>query len=255
MAETLQPLLQVNGLVKSFGALRASDDISLDVRPGEIHALIGPNGAGKTTAINQLSGEMIPDQGTIHFNGQDVTALPVDQRARLGLARSYQITSIFPAFTALENVALAVQSTQGHNFRFWKAARADTTRTAPAHDILKTVGLGALANTVSGALAHGQQRQLELAMALATNPKMLLLDEPMAGMGPEESRRMTDILLPLKDRLGILLVEHDMDVVFALADRITVLVLGKPIATDTPENIRANEQVRAAYLGEMGETP
>lgn len=251
MDKTGAPLLQVQGLVKSFGALRASDGISLDVRAGEIHALIGPNGAGKTTAINQLSGEMTPDEGVVTFGGQDVTGMSVDKRARLGLARSYQITSIFPAFTALENVAMAVQSTQGHNFRFWKPARSDAARIDPAMEVLDRVGLRPLANSTAGELAHGQQRQLELAMALATEPKMLLLDEPMAGMGPEESRRMTDILLPLKGQLSILLVEHDMDVVFALADRITVLVLGKPIATDTPQNIRENTDVRAAYLGEL----
>ena len=246
-------LLNVQGLVKSFGALRASDDISLDVFPGEIHALIGPNGAGKTTAINQLSGEMQPDKGRIIFNGQDVTRFSVDKRARLGLARSYQITSIFPDFTALDNVAMAVQSTQGHNFKFWKNARSDLNLINPAMEILDQVELSHLAGTVSGELAHGQQRQLELAMSLATHPKMLLLDEPMAGMGVEETRRMTDILLPLKNELSILLVEHDMDVIFALADRITVLVLGKPIATDTPENIRKNVQVRAAYLGDTAE--
>lgn len=244
-------LLEVRGLVKSFGVLRASDGISLDVHSGEIHALIGPNGAGKTTAINQLSGEMAPDEGQIRFDGQDITALSVDKRARLGLARSYQITSIFPAFTALENVAMAVQSTQGQNFRFWQAARLDPTRITPAMEVLEQVGLGSLANNNAGELAHGQQRQLELAMALATKPKMLLLDEPMAGMGQEESQRMTEILLPLKGQISILLVEHDMDVVFALADRITVLVLGKPIATDTPQNIRDNAEVRTAYLGEL----
>lgn len=243
-------VLSVTNLVKSFGALRASDGISLDVVDGEIHALIGPNGAGKTTAINQLSGEMQPDQGEIVFNGQNVTALPVEKRAQLGLARSYQITSIFPDFTALENVAMAVQAKQNHNFRFWKSAGTDRSRLDPAMEILNRMGMEALSASKAGELAHGQQRQLELAMALATDPKMLLLDEPMAGMGPEETRRMTEILRPLKGQLSILLVEHDMDVVFALADRITVLVLGKAIATDTPENIRNNPEVRAAYLGE-----
>jgi len=250
MDKTSAPVLEVSNLVKSFGALRASDGISLDVRAGEIHALIGPNGAGKTTAINQLSGEMQPDQGEVVFNGQDVTKLPVDQRAQLGLARSYQITSIFPQFSALENVAMAVQVKQSHNFRFWQPAGEDRTRLDPAMDLLNRMGMEALALTKAGELAHGQQRQLELAMALATEPKMLLLDEPMAGMGPEETRRMTEILMPLKGQLSILLVEHDMDVVFALADRITVLVLGKAIATDTPENIRNSAEVRAAYLGE-----
>ncbi|NQW02034.1 MAG: ABC transporter ATP-binding protein [Rhodospirillales bacterium] len=244
------PLLDVQGLVKSFGALRASDGISLDVRAGEIHAVIGPNGAGKTTLINQLSGEMAPDGGQILFDGMNVTAMDVARRARMGLARSYQITSIFPEFTALENLAMAVQSGLGHHFRFWRNAKTDPARIAPAMEGLRRVELEAVAHSMAGELAHGQQRQLELAMALATGPKLLLLDEPMAGMGPEESRRMTDILLPLKGRVSILLVEHDMDVVFALADRITVLVLGKPIATDTPARIRANPDVRAAYLGE-----
>ncbi len=250
MVSDQSAVLKVNNLVKSFGALRASDGISLDVRKGEIHALIGPNGAGKTTAINQLSGEMQPDEGEILFNGRDVTALPVNKRAQLGLARSYQITSIFPDFTALENVAMAVQVKQSHNFKFWKRARSDRSRLDPAMEVLSRMGMEAFASAKAGELAHGQQRQLELAMALATKPEMLLLDEPMAGMGPEESRRMTEILHPLKGQVSILLVEHDMDVVFALADRITVLVLGKAIATDTPENIRNSAEVRAAYLGE-----
>lgn len=245
------PILKVENLVKSFGALRASDGISLDLHEGEIHALIGPNGAGKTTAINQLSGELAPDEGSIRFDGEDVTGLSVDKRARIGIARSYQITSIFPAFTALENMAMAVQSTSPHHFQFWNDARKDEARLAPALEGLARVGMEAFAHVNASELAHGQQRQLELAMALATHPKVLLLDEPMAGMGPEESKRMTDILLPLKGQVSILLVEHDMDVVFALADRITVLVLGRPIATDTPQNIRNNPDVRAAYLGEM----
>ncbi len=251
MDRSSPPVLRVSNLCKSFGALRASDGIDLDVRTGEIHALIGPNGAGKTTAINQLSGELSPDQGEILFNGQNVTALPVQKRAQLGLARSYQITSIFPAFTAVENVAMAVQSKQGQNFRFWAKARADRARIDPAMTVLRRMGLENVAGAIAGELAHGQQRQLELAMALATQPKMLLLDEPMAGMGPEDSRRMTEILLPLKDHLSILLVEHDMDVVFALADRITVLVLGKAIATGTPQAIRNSPAVQAAYLGEL----
>ena len=243
-------LLEARGLVKRFGGLVATDQLDLSVRRGEIHAVIGPNGAGKTTLIGQLTGELRPDAGTILFDGADVTALPAPARARLGIARSFQITQIFRRFTVLENVMLAVQAREPHAFRFWEDARRDEALAAPARSVLEETGLAASAGRLAGALAHGEQRQLEIAMALATSPRMLLLDEPMAGMGREESERMTALLRRLKARETILLVEHDMDVVFALADRVTVLVYGRAIASGTPDEIRANPEVRTAYLGE-----
>jgi branched-chain amino acid transport system ATP-binding protein len=242
-------LLQADKLVKRFGALTASDRLSLEVRAGEIHALIGPNGAGKTTAIAQLSGEMWPDSGSVRFGGADVTRLGADARARAGLARSFQITSLFRGFTAEDNVAMAIQAHQGHSFRFWRVARQDETLRNPARAVLASVGLETRGGVLAANLAHGEQRQLEIAMALATEPKLLLLDEPMAGMGHDESRRMMDLLARLKGELAILLVEHDMDVVFSLADRITVLVYGRVIASGTPDEIRASAEVREAYLG------
>ncbi|MCZ8123266.1 MAG: ABC transporter ATP-binding protein [Magnetospirillum sp.] len=243
-------LLSVKGLVKKFGGLTATDGVDLDVAEGEIHAIIGPNGAGKTTLIAQLAGELAPNAGTIAFAGRDVTAMPVYDRARRGIARSYQITQVFKGFTALDNVAMAVQAQAGHSFRFWRPARDDRGLREPARAILARVGLDARADVPAAALAHGEQRQLEIAMALATQPRLLLLDEPMAGMGKEESERMTRLLAKLKGEETILLIEHDMDVVFALADRITVLVYGRAIATGTPDAIRANADVRAAYLGD-----
>ena len=245
-----EPLLAVSELRKSFGALRASDGISLEVRSGETHAVIGPNGAGKTTFISQLAGNLIPDSGEIRFSGEDITALPAPRRARKGLARSFQITSVYPEFSALQNVALAVQSHAGHSFRFWRDARSDPALTEPARKVLQDVGLASRCDVLAANLAHGEQRQLEVAMALATGPRLLLLDEPMAGMGIEESQRMITLLSSLKRRQTIVLVEHDMDAVFRLADRISVLVYGRVIATGTPEEVRANAEVRAAYLGE-----
>ncbi len=245
-----EPMLAVEGLTKRFGALLANDSLSLTVETGAIHALIGPNGAGKTTAIAQIAGEMRADGGRIRFRGRDVTGLPIHRRVRLGLARSYQITSLFPDFTALENVALAVQARAGHSFRFWKPARDDAALVVPARDLLDRVGLRDRADVPAAELAHGEQRQLEIAMALATNPSMLLLDEPIAGMGHDETGRMVDLLRALSADVTILLVEHDMDVVFALADRITVLVKGRAIASGPPAAIRADPRVRDAYLGE-----
>ncbi len=243
-------MLEVRGLSKSFGAVRATDNVDLDVAEGETHAIIGPNGAGKTTLISQLAGNLRSDSGRIQFAGEDVTLLPVPKRARLGFARSFQITSIYPEFTALQNVALAVQAHAGHSFRFWRAARDDESLTGPAREILSEVGLGARTDVLAANLAHGEQRQLEVAITLATQPRLLLLDEPMAGMGIEESQRMIGLLSTLKRRQTIVLVEHDMDAVFRLADRISVLVYGRVIATGAPEEIRANAEVRAAYLGE-----
>jgi branched-chain amino acid transport system ATP-binding protein len=245
-----KPLLEAKGLVKRFGGLIATDNLDLAVEPGEIHAVIGPNGAGKTTLIAQLSGELKPNAGTIRFAGEDVTALAAPARSQRGLARSFQITSVFRGFTALDNVALSLQAHDGHSFRFWRDARGEATLRDPARAILDEVGLGPRADVMAANLAHGEQRQLEIAMALATKPRMLLLDEPMAGMGREDSERMVALLKRLKGRETILLIEHDMDVVFALADRITVLVYGRAIATGAPAAIRANADVRHAYLGE-----
>lgn len=243
-------LLSLRNLRKRFGGLAVTDDVSLDVRPGEIHAVIGPNGAGKTTLINEISGVLPLDSGQILFEGRDITALSMPRRARLGLARSFQITSVIPAFTALENVALAVQAGAGSSFRFLRPAASEERLNAPAMVALEQVGIAARANTPAGAMSHGEKRQLELAIALATQPRLLLLDEPLAGAGPEETERLVGILRGLKQRYTIVLVEHDMQAVFAMADRISVLVYGRVIATGTPEAIRGNAEVRAAYLGE-----
>jgi branched-chain amino acid transport system ATP-binding protein len=247
------PLLRVEGLTKRFGGVVASDRIALEVPTGELHAVIGPNGAGKTTLIGQLAGEIAPDAGRIHFAGQDITALPTYRRSALGLARSFQITSLFPDFTALDNVALAVQAHAGHSFRFWNDARSEGELRIPAQAMLKRVGLSHRANVIVATMSHGEHRQLEIAMALATRPRLLLLDEPMAGMGSEESARMVQLLREIKRDLTILLIEHDMEAVFALADRISVLVYGRLIATGSPEAIRANQEVRQAYLGDSNE--
>lgn len=243
-------LLEVRGLRKSFGALRATDHVDLDVREGETHAIIGPNGAGKTTLIGQLSGTLRPDAGRIRFAGEDITALAAHRRSRKGLARSFQITSIYPEFSALDNVALAVQARAGHSFRFWRAAREARELREPARGFLEEVGLGARASAVAANMSHGEHRQLEIAMALASRPRLLLLDEPVAGMGTEESQRMIRFLGTLKGKRTLILVEHDMDAVFSLADRISVLVYGRIIATGAPAEIRANAEVRGAYLGE-----
>jgi len=243
-------VLEVRGLTKSYGALRASDGIDFDVRQGETHAVIGPNGAGKTTFISQLAGDLRPDAGRIVFAGEDVTELRAPRRARKGLARSFQITSVYHEFSALDNVALAVQARLGHSFRFWRDARRDAALREPARRLLDEVGLGARSEVLAASMSHGEHRQLEVAMALALEPRLLLLDEPMAGMGAEESQRMIGFLGTLKARYSIVLVEHDMDAVFRLADRVSVLVYGRVIATGAPEAIRANAEVRAAYLGE-----
>jgi branched-chain amino acid transport system ATP-binding protein len=245
------PLLTIDSLTKRFGGVVASDSISLAVPGGELHAIIGPNGAGKTTLIGQLAGEITPDAGRIRFDGHDVTGLPSWRRSRLGLARSFQITSLFLDFSALDNVALAVQAHAGHSFRFWREARGETALREPARAALARVGLAGRSDVLVSKMSHGEHRQLEIAMALATAPRMLLLDEPMAGMGPDESARMVAMLRELKRELTILLIEHDMEAVFALADRITVLVYGRVIASDVPGAIRANNEVRQAYLGEQ----
>jgi len=249
MTDAPQSLLSVSGLRKTFGAVRASDGVELEVADGELHAVIGPNGAGKSTLIAQLAGELRPDAGRVRFAGRDITHTPVDVRARMGLARSFQVTSVFPDFTARGNVALAVQAHSGHSFRFLRPLQRETAMLQRADETLARVGLAARAGMRAGALAHGEQRQLELAMVLAGRPRLLLLDEPMAGLGPEEVERLSALLRKLKRALTIVLVEHDMDVVFRLSDRITVLIFGRNIVTGDPEAIRASEEVRRAYLG------
>jgi branched-chain amino acid transport system ATP-binding protein len=247
-----EALLEVRRLSRRFAAIDALKDVSFSVEAGEVHALIGPNGAGKTTFIHHVSGALQPDSGSVHFAGQDVTALAMHRRVAAGMARSYQITNVFRGLSALDNVALAVQgrADAGSSFRFWKPARQETALFDEARDYLTQVGLESRIESVAGNLAHGEQRALELAMALATKPKMLLLDEPMAGTGPEESARMVELIEHLSRHVTILLVEHDMAAVFRLADRISVLVNGQLICTGTPEAVRANPEVRRAYLGD-----
>ena len=247
---TAEPLISVSGLRRSFGGVGAADGVDLEVRVGEIHAVIGPNGAGKTTLIALIGGALRPDSGTIRFAGRDITGLAPYERSRLGLARSFQITSIFHDMSVLENVALAVQAHDGHSYRFWRPARTDPALVAPAMAALARVGLEARRDHIAGNMSHGEHRQLEIAMALATAPRALLLDEPTAGMGLEESARMVELIRSLKADHAILLIEHDMDAVFALADRITVLVYGRIIASGAPAAIRADPEVRKAYLGD-----
>jgi branched-chain amino acid transport system ATP-binding protein len=245
----VEPLIDIRNLSKSFGGLKATDDVSLDLRPGEIHALIGPNGAGKTTLIHQIGGALKPSAGTIRFLGRDVTNLDVAARARLGLGRTFQISSVAMDFSALRNVMLAVQSRQGSSFRFFQNVMSDRTLTEPAMAALARVGLEGRAAVPASELAHGERRQLEIAIALALGSKALLLDEPMAGMGQDGSRSLTRLLDVLRGETPILLVEHDMDAVFALADRISVLVYGRIIASGAVADIRVNADVRTAYLG------
>jgi branched-chain amino acid transport system ATP-binding protein len=246
-----EPLLRVENLVRRFGGIVATDNLSLEIARGELHAIIGPNGAGKTTLISQLIGQLRPTAGTIRFAGQDVTHLPAWKRSRLGLARSFQITSLLPNFTAADNVALAAQARDGHSFRFFGNARREKPLREAAHAALDRVGLLGRADVIVSRLSHGEQRELELAVALATKPQLLLLDEPMAGLGVTESARMVKLLAELRQEVTIVLVEHDMNAVFALADRITVLVYGRVIASDVPAAIRSNEEVKRAYLGDQ----
>ncbi|AVS74175.1 ABC transporter ATP-binding protein [Paracidovorax cattleyae] len=243
-------LLRTEQLVRRFGGLLATDHAELSVLEGEVHALIGPNGAGKTTLIHQLSGTLAPTSGHIHFDGQDVTHLPIHVRVHRGLVRSYQITSVFPRLPVLDNLALAVQARTGVSGGVWRPARAERERYAEAAEVARRVGLDGQLAQVAGALSHGQQRQLEVGLALALRPRLLLLDEPMAGMGPEESERMVGVLQGLRGEVTLLLVEHDMDAVFRLADRISALVSGRVIATGTPQAIRDDPGVRRAYLGD-----
>jgi branched-chain amino acid transport system ATP-binding protein len=245
-----EPLLSVRGLRKRFGGLIATDSVDLDVVEGEIHALIGPNGAGKTTLLTQLFGELSHDAGEIRLEGEPIDALATPQRVQRGLARTFQINQLLPDFSMLDNVALAVQARQGHSFRFFADARRDKGLRQRAREHLATAGLAHRAEVKVADLSHGEQKQLEFAIALACEPRLLLLDEPMAGLGHAESEQMVAMLSGLKGRVTMLLVEHDMDAVFALADRISVLVYGRIIATGTAQEIRDNEDVRTAYLGE-----
>ncbi len=247
---TPPPILRIEGLTKRYSGLVVTDDLSLEVEPNELHAIIGPNGAGKTTLIGQLAGQVMPDAGHVWFDGKDVAHASPPERARSGIARSFQITSIFPSFSTEANVAIAIQGRRRHSFRFWRPADRDPKLIDPARELLTSVGLGDRMQTPAAVLSHGEHRLLELAIALAQQPRLLLLDEPMAGLGSEESKELVTFLLTLKGRYTILLVEHDMDAVFALADRISVLAAGRIIATGTPEEIRVDQEVRTAYLGD-----
>ena len=247
------PLLAVHGLSKTYGALKVTNDVSLTVPEGQLHAIIGPNGAGKTTLISQLSGQLRPDHGRIVYDGEDITRLDMAARVRRGLARSFQLTTLLPGFSALENVAVAVQARRGSSFRFFRPAAAERALNAEAMRCLEDVGLADRAARPAGSLSHGEKRQLELAVALATDPRLLLLDEPLAGTGHEEAERLIALFAALKSRVTMVLIEHDMNAVFALADWVSVLVYGEIVAGGTPEHVRAHPRVRAAYLGEEGE--
>jgi len=244
------PVLRIENLRKNFGGLVVTDGVSMTIGEGELHAVIGPNGAGKTTLINQISGTLAPSAGTIYLNGADVTALPPNKRAELGLARSFQITSVLPRFSALENVALAVQARSGSSYRFIGRADKENALNDAAMAALTEVSLDHRADILAAHLSHGEKRALELAIALAMQPKLLLLDEPMAGTGPEESERLIVVLQRLKGRFAMMLVEHDMNAVFALADRISVLTYGRILASGAPAAVRADPAVMTAYLGE-----
>ncbi|MGL4288691.1 MAG: ABC transporter ATP-binding protein [Phreatobacter sp.] len=244
------PILSLNGLRKAFGALVVTDGVSLDIAAGEFHAIIGPNGAGKTTLIGEITGELSLDAGSVTFAGEDITRLPIHARALKGLTRSFQITQVLPAFSVIDNVATSAQAHAGSSFRFFGRAAAERALNDEAMAALDQVGLGARAKVPAASLSHGEKRQLELAMALVARPKLLLLDEPMAGMGREETEGMVELLLSLKGRYPIVLVEHDMNAVFRLADRISVLVYGRLIASGSPDKVRADPAVREAYLGE-----
>jgi branched-chain amino acid transport system ATP-binding protein len=243
-------VLELKGVSKRFGGVVATDRVTLDVAQGEVHALIGPNGAGKTTLVGQISGALATDAGGISFLGSDITKAKQHERVKAGLARSYQITSIFKRFSVLDNLALAVQARSGSSFSFWRPVAAEAALFEEARAIAAEVGLSEKTSSLAATLAHGEQRALEVGLALATHPKLVLLDEPMAGMGPEESARMISLIGRVRAQVTVLLVEHDMDAVFRLADRITVMVNGRVIATGSPEEIRADTEVRRAYLGD-----
>ena len=246
----MKTLLQTEALTKCYGAIVVTDKVTLDVREGELHAIIGPNGAGKTTLINQLSGELLSDSGRIRLGDADITASGINDRARMGLVRSYQITSVFDEFTVLENATLAALGARTHAFRFWQTLLRDQEALTSAKEGIAAAGLETRTQVLASELGYGERRQLELAMALAARPKFLLLDEPMAGMSVQESGAVVALLKSLKRKYTILLVEHDMNAVFALADRISVLVYGRLMVTGTPDEIRGNAQIRDIYLGE-----
>jgi branched-chain amino acid transport system ATP-binding protein len=243
-------MLELRGVSKRFGGVVATDDVTLEVAKGEVHALIGPNGAGKTTLIGQISGSLSTDSGRIYFNGADITREKPYRRVAAGLARSYQITSIFRRFSVLENLALAVQARSGSSFSFWRPVGAERALFDEAASLAHEIGLGERMHVAGATLAHGEQRALEVGLALATHPQLVLLDEPMAGMGPQESQAMIALIQKIRSRVTVLLVEHDMDAVFRLAARISVMVNGRLLATGTPAEIRADPAVRQAYLGE-----
>ncbi len=245
----MTPVLRIDGLKKRFGSLAVSDSISLEIHPGELHAVIGPNGAGKSVLLGQISGLIEPDSGTTEFDGRDVTNEPAHRRALLGLSRTFQIASYFPTLEARENVAVAVQARSGSSFEFFRPVDDELKIAGPSHKLLERTELSARADVIAAELAHGEHRQLELAMALSGTPRLLLLDEPMAGLGADDSALIVNLLRPIKGRHAVLLVEHDMDAVFELADRISVLVYGRVIATGTPDQIRDDPAVREAYLG------
>jgi branched-chain amino acid transport system ATP-binding protein len=246
----VEPLLALRGLTKRFGGLTATDGVTLDIAPGEIHALIGPNGAGKTTLIHQISGALPPDHGSVTFGGREITRLAMHERVAAGLVRSFQVTNIFQRFSVLDNVALAVQAGIGSSMGFWRPVAREAALFAEARELLARIGLADKAASTAATLAHGEQRQLEVGLALATRPKLLLLDEPLAGMGPEESERMVQLVAGLARTCTILLVEHDMQAVFRLATRISVLVSGRIIASGAPDDVRRDSEVRRAYLGD-----
>lgn len=242
-------LLKTVNIQKRFGGIVATRNVSLEIMNGEVHALIGPNGAGKTTLIAQLSGVLVPDSGQIFFGSRDISRLSLSDRVKIGLARSYQITSIFRSFSVLNNIALAVQARKGSSYSFWEPVVSDSELFDEAFAYVKEIGLAQRSEVIAGQLSHGEQRQLEVGLALATMPRLLLLDEPMAGMGPEESENLVSLIAKVRERVTVLLVEHDMDAVFRLADRVSVLVNGELIATEVPDLIRNSEEVKRAYLG------
>lgn len=245
-----QPLLDLRGLVKRYGGLVATDHLDLAVQAGHTHAIIGPNGAGKTTLIQQIAGGLRPNEGRITFDGDDITRLPMHQRVRRGLARSYQITNIFKSCSVVDNLALAIQARSGTSMRFWRPAIADSAIFDEARELADTVGLGMRVDSIASNLAHGEQRQLEVGLAMATRPRMLLLDEPMAGMGHGESLQLVELITRLRGTVTILLIEHDMEAVFQLAEQISVLVSGRIIASGSADAIRHNADVKKAYLGD-----
>ena len=244
------PALTIKSLNKSYGALKVTDDVSCDLYPGEIHTLIGPNGAGKSTLIGQIAGWIKPDSGAVYLGDINISKMSVSKRSRLGLGRSFQVSSLAMELTARRNVMLAVQARQGSSFRFWKSVESDHSLIDEADKILKQLHIDEFQDVIAAELSHGKRRELEVACAMALQPKVLLLDEPMAGLDPASTKGLVDFLLQLKLQIPILLIEHDMDAVFKLSDRISVLVYGKIIFSGSPEEIQNSDAVKKAYLGE-----